>query len=216
VEGIVSPIASSAFTVINASGKTSELTPGSISSPSWLSCELVPKRHRCFTLQHSFSQCSGACVSKDELSHSSHRRQDRPAPAMRRSAAYPSALPILGCSATPAALEMPRLYHRSVATLGHTLPVHHRRCLPVHASMRLSQHASMRLSQKASHPRAGGIAHRSARSQEFAGGARAPEETYEGGSLGGAACRYLTTSEGTHRHGSDEPAGTIQTSVLTR
>jgi hypothetical protein len=34
----------------------------------------------------------------------------------------------------------------------------------------------MRLSQKASHPRAGGIAHRSARSQEFAGGARAPEE----------------------------------------
>ena len=39
---------------------------------------------------------------------------------------------------------------------------------------------------------------------------------YEGGSLGGAACRYLTTCEGTHRHGSDEPAGTIQTSVLTR
>ena len=34
----------------------------------------------------------------------------------------------------------------------------------------------MRLSQKASHSRAGGIAHRSARSQEFAGGARAPEE----------------------------------------
>jgi len=34
----------------------------------------------------------------------------------------------------------------------------------------------MRLSQKASHPRAGGIAHRSARSQEFAGGARTPEE----------------------------------------
>jgi hypothetical protein len=28
--------------------------------------------------------------------------------------------------------------------------------------------------------------------------------------------RYLTTCEGTHRHGSDEPAGTIQTSVLTR
>ena len=184
--------------------------------PSWLSCELIPERHRCFGLQHSFSPCSAACVSKDELSRSSHRRQDRPALAMRRSAAYPSALPILGRSATPAALEMPRLYHRSVATLGHTLPVHHRRCLPVHASMRLSQHASMRLSQKASHPRAGGIAHRSARSQEFAGGARAPEETYEGGSLGGAACRYLTTCEGTHRHGSDEPAGTIQTSVLTR
>jgi hypothetical protein len=174
VEGIVSPIASSAFTVINASEKTSELTPGSISSPSWLSCELIPKRHRCFALQHSFSQCSGACVSKDELSHSSHRRQDRPAPAMRRSAAYPSALPILGCSATPAALEMPRLYHRSVATLGHTLPFHHRRCLPP-VLMTLPP-VRMRLSQKASHPRAGGIAHRSARSQEFAGGARTPEE----------------------------------------
>jgi len=68
------------------------------------------------------------------------------------------------CSATPAALEMPRLYHRSVATSGHTLPFRHQRCLPP---------VRMRLSQKASHSRAGGIAHRSARSQEFAGGARA-------------------------------------------
>jgi hypothetical protein len=125
----------------------------------------------------------GSLIVPREPLHSSRRPWDRPAPAIRRSAAFRSVPPILECSLTPVASEMPHVSRRSAPT-----PRRHRsptdRSIRYRRRARASSRRLMRArhsgssaritsSQEVRHRFAGEVAHRSARSRGFAAGVRA-------------------------------------------